>query len=231
MDQRTRERLPALEPFATAAAAAAADHHQRRLAALNALLAVPPGAAFTVHNTVLTRTQNAAGAAARDPGGVLLHFDIAEHRAFWAWAAVEVLRHTGARIEEMLELSHYAMIQYRLPTTGEIVPQLQIAPSKTDQERVLLVSPELADILATRSTPPRPSRPTEPSSPADEPCDRPRSTAPPPMPNGRTFSVTSNAANSRSPGQPGWRRGEAPSARSGPRAAYGRGPWHSYYAW
>ncbi|GHD52553.1 hypothetical protein GCM10010335_65250 [Streptomyces galbus] len=41
------------------------------------------------------------------------------------------------------------MIQYRLPTTGEIVPLLQIAPSKTDVERVLLVSPELADVLAT----------------------------------------------------------------------------------
>ncbi|MFI5866354.1 hypothetical protein [Streptomyces sp. NPDC051546] len=48
----------------------------------------------------------------------------------------------------MLETSHHALIQYRLPTTGEIVPLLQIAPSKTDAERVLLVSPELADVLA-----------------------------------------------------------------------------------
>lgn len=48
----------------------------------------------------------------------------------------------------MLETSHHALVQYRLPTTGEIVPLLQIAPSKTDQERVLLVSPELADVLA-----------------------------------------------------------------------------------
>ncbi|MET9762236.1 hypothetical protein ABZ016_24805 [Streptomyces sp. NPDC006372] len=62
---------------------------------------------------------------------------------------MEFLRHTGARIEEMLETSHHAMIQYRLPTTGEVVPLLQIAPSKSDQERVLLVSPELADVLAT----------------------------------------------------------------------------------
>lgn len=145
MDQRTRERLPALEPFAKAAA----DYHRYRLEGLEALLAVPPGASFTVHDAVFVRTMNAAGAAARDRDGVLLHFDTAEHRAFWAWAAVEVLRHTGARIEEMLELSHHAMIQYRLPTTGEIVPLLQIAPSKTDQERVLLVSPELADVLAT----------------------------------------------------------------------------------
>ncbi|MGW1658422.1 hypothetical protein [Streptomyces atratus] len=58
------------------------------------------------------------------------------------------LRHTGTRIEEMLETSRHALVQYRLPTTGEIVPLLQIAPSKSDQERVLLVSPELADVLA-----------------------------------------------------------------------------------
>ncbi|WP_234432918.1 site-specific integrase [Streptomyces sp. NRRL S-1824] len=145
MDQRTRERLPALESFAKAAA----DHHRYRLACLDALLAVPPGGTFTVHDAVFVRTMNAASAGARDADGVLLHFDLAEHRAFWAWAAVEFLRHTGARIEEMLETSHHAMIQYRLPTTGEIVPLLQIAPSKTDQERVLLVSPELADVLAT----------------------------------------------------------------------------------
>src|SRR2546430_13304582 len=43
----------------------------------------------------------------------------------------------------------FRSIQYRLPTTGEIVPLLQIAPSKTDAERLLVVSPELADVLST----------------------------------------------------------------------------------
>lgn len=145
MDQRTRERLPALESFAKAAA----DHHRCHLTGLETLLAVPPGAAFTVQGAMFVRTGNAGTAAARGQDGILRYFDLAERRAFWAWATVEVLRHTGMRIEEMLELSHHAMIQYRLPTTGEIVPLLQIAPSKTDQERVLLVSPELADVLAT----------------------------------------------------------------------------------
>ncbi|MFI1338097.1 tyrosine-type recombinase/integrase [Streptomyces sp. NPDC020845] len=144
MDQRTRERLPALETFAKAAA----DHHRHHLARLQALLAVPPGATFTLDDTAYTRTKNATTANARDARGTLLRFDQAEHRAFWAWATVEFLRHTGARIEEMLETSHHAVIQYRLPTTGEIVPLLQIAPSKNDQERVLLVSPELADVLS-----------------------------------------------------------------------------------
>jgi len=61
---------------------------------------------------------------------------------------VEVLRLTGCRIEELLEISHHSLIQYRLPVTGEIVPLLQIIPSKTDQERLLVVSPELADALS-----------------------------------------------------------------------------------
>ena len=70
-----------------------------------------------------------------------------EEAAFWSWATVEILRHTGIRIEEMLELTHHSFIAYTLPTTGEIVPMLQVAPSKTDAERLLLVSPELAEVL------------------------------------------------------------------------------------
>ena len=65
-----------------------------------------------------------------------------------AWAAVEVLRLAGIRIEELTELSHHSLIQYRLPSTRELVPLLQIAPSKTDEERLLVISPELADVLA-----------------------------------------------------------------------------------
>jgi integrase len=72
-----------------------------------------------------------------------------EDRAFWAWAGIEVLRSTGLRVEELLELSHYSLVQYRLPTTGELVPLLQIAPSKTDAERLIVVSPELAEVLSS----------------------------------------------------------------------------------
>ena len=60
-----------------------------------------------------------------------------EEHAFWAWAVIEVFRHTGVRVEELLELSHHSLIQYRLPSTGELVPLLQIAPSKTDTEGCL----------------------------------------------------------------------------------------------
>jgi hypothetical protein len=62
---------------------------------------------------------------------------------------VEVLRHTGIRIEELTELAHHSLIQYRLPATGELIPLLQINPSKTDAERLLVISPELADVLST----------------------------------------------------------------------------------
>ncbi len=46
-------------------------------------------------------------------------------------------RGEGIRVEELLEISHHSLVQYRLPDTGEIVPLLQIAPSKTDAERLL----------------------------------------------------------------------------------------------
>jgi integrase len=86
---------------------------------------------------------------AQDPGGGK-HRDLTlqEHKAFWTWAAVQVLRHTGIRIEELTELSHHSFIQYKLPASGELIPPLQIAPSKTDTERLLVISPELADVLS-----------------------------------------------------------------------------------
>jgi hypothetical protein len=61
---------------------------------------------------------------------------------------VQVLRHTGIRIEELTGLSHHSFIQYKLPASGELIPLLQIAPSKTDTERLLVISPELADVLS-----------------------------------------------------------------------------------
>jgi hypothetical protein len=65
---------------------------------------------------------------------------------------IETLRHTGVRVEELTELTHLAVVSYRLADTAELVPMLQIVPSKTDEERVLLVSPELASVLASIST-------------------------------------------------------------------------------
>ncbi|MCK2238964.1 MULTISPECIES: hypothetical protein [unclassified Crossiella] len=59
------------------------------------------------------------------------------------------MRHTGVRIEELLEITHLELVSYKLPDTGEIVPMLQVVPSKSNEERLLLVGPELASVLAT----------------------------------------------------------------------------------
>jgi integrase len=150
MDQRTRERLPAL-PALTAAVGA-----ERKAAAelLAAARAAGPGTVFTAgrrtwRRAELTPRHHSGRTWAEDPGtGRRADLTLREHQAFWAWAAVEVLRHTGIRVEELTELSHHSLIHYRLPDTSELIPLLQIAPSKTDAERLLVISPELADVLS-----------------------------------------------------------------------------------
>lgn len=66
---------------------------------------------------------------------------------FMTWAFVDVLRFTGVRLEELLELTHLSIRQYRKPD-GQVLPLLQIAPSKTDEERIVPCSPELTATLA-----------------------------------------------------------------------------------
>ena len=150
MDQRTRQRLPLLPTVV-----AIAERHRK--AAEELLLVAQqtkPGETFTVAGVDYLRPamvrQDTNKIWAKELATDRLHnLSAEEHAAFWAWAAIEVLRHTGIRIEELSELSHHSFVQYRLPTTGELVPLLQIAPSKTDSERLLLISPELADVLST----------------------------------------------------------------------------------
>jgi hypothetical protein len=70
-----------------------------------------------------------------------------EEDGFWCWAVVETLRHSGVRIEEMLELTQLSLRHYTAPTTGTLVPLLHIVPSKTDCERLIPMSPELVQVL------------------------------------------------------------------------------------
>jgi integrase len=148
MDARTRERLPVLPVLVSTV-----DERRKNSAAiLEAARRARPGEAFTAAGQTLTRpvTRSARKTWADDPGsGERRDLELEDDHAFWAWAAVEVFRLTGCRIEEVLEVSHHSLIQYRLPSTGEIVPLLQIIPSKTDEERLLVVSRELADVLST----------------------------------------------------------------------------------
>jgi site-specific recombinase XerD len=150
MDQRTRDRLPVLP-----ALTAWVDRERATTAAvLHAARNTTPGELFTAGGLTLRRSVMKTVTTGRiwvehPDSGKRLDANSEEHRGFWTWAMVEVLRHTGIRIEELTELSHHSLIQYRLPATGELIPLLQITPSKTDQERLLVISPELADVLST----------------------------------------------------------------------------------
>jgi hypothetical protein len=146
MDQRTRTQLPLLPALLRAVEQHRKDAEER----INAAVATPAGDRFTASGQEFQRCRQGesgrvyAVGLATDRRRDLTH---EESAAFWSWATVEVLRHTGIRIEEMLELTHHSFVAYTLPTTGEVVPMLQVAPSKTDAERLLLVSPELGEVL------------------------------------------------------------------------------------
>jgi site-specific recombinase XerD len=152
MHQRVRERLPHLPTLVDAA--------DRYLATATELLAAADdtliGATFDHDGTVYRRlpynryrsklTGDRHALVEEVGTGEVSDLLREEDDAFWAWAIIETLRHTGVRIEELLEITHLALVSYRLPDTGEIVPLL---PSKSNEERLLLVSPELASALAT----------------------------------------------------------------------------------
>ncbi len=101
------------------------------------------------------RTRRGAGVAAPgvrlraldEPGAPLRDCQAEEDAAFWTWAIVEVLRGSGIRLEELLELTHLSIRHYRTGD-GQLVVLLQVAPSKSDRERVIPVDPELAHALA-----------------------------------------------------------------------------------
>ena len=148
MDQRTRERIPVLP----ALVAAVTDARRLATELLAVAQATVPGHEFAYDQAAWRRVELRMTSprvwAIDSASGIRIDLTRAEEVAFWTWAAVEVLRHTGCRIEELTELTHHSLVQYRLPDSGELVPLLHIAPSKTDIERLLVISPELADVLA-----------------------------------------------------------------------------------
>lgn len=157
MHQRVRERLPQLPVLVEIA-----DRYRRdQEALLAAAKATPVGETFehagTAYRRVIYKTHLKSQRRARtevvlveDPGtGETIDLTQREDEAFWSWAIIETLRHTGIRREELLEITHLALVSYRMADSGKLVPLLQIVPSKNNQERLLLVSPELASVLAT----------------------------------------------------------------------------------
>ncbi len=159
MHARTRTLAPLL-PRLVATAQARLEHATALLAAARQ---AEPGTRLQVDATAYERLANRTRHAtqvlvgrlpttASDPGlddldGKPLDAAYEEFDAFWAWAAIEVMRLSGLRIEEVLELTHLSIRRYTQPD-GEVVPLLQVAPSKTETERVFPISPELAHVLA-----------------------------------------------------------------------------------
>lgn len=155
--QRIRERLPHLPVLVDTAE----RHRAKQTSLLAAARAAALGEVFEHEDTTYRRTaynwDGRRSATQHGPEAVLVENTATgetsellreEENAFWAWAIIEALRHTGVRIEELLEITHLALVSYRLPETREIVPLLQIVPSKSNAERLLLVTPELASVLA-----------------------------------------------------------------------------------
>lgn len=158
MHQRVRERLPRLPELVDTAT----DHLAAQQALLTAASATVVGDRFDYNGHTWRRIASAEGRpigriryrptvilAENTVTGEIADVTQREDEAFWSWAIIETLRHTGIRIEELEEITHLALVSYQLPDTREVVPLLQIVPSKSNEERLLLVSPELASVLAT----------------------------------------------------------------------------------
>lgn len=188
MHQRVRDRLPHLPLLVSTA-----EQHRDEQSALLALASQAAiGTTFDHDGQSYRRsdypTAIRSASARPGPAAVLVNHlatgrtsDLirTEDDAFWAWAIIETLRHTGVRREELLEITHLALVSHRLPDTGEVIPLLQIVPSKVNEERLLLVTPELASVLAAIV---RRVRPADGRVPLVERYDQHERTTGPPLP-------------------------------------------------
>ncbi len=155
MHQRTRAR--AVHVGELADVAERTWHRMRVL--LDVARAAGPGEQFTVASTPWLRVDGASHPQAHprivavDAAGELvgerLDMVIEEEDAFWGFAVVEVLRHTGIRIEELLELTQLDLHTYHHPdpAVGTVL-LLHVNPSKQDRERMVVIPPELAAVFA-----------------------------------------------------------------------------------
>ncbi len=156
MHERTRVRAVKIGDLADAAERT--YHHARSV--YDAAQSLPTGGRISVADVTYVRADSAAHPLAHPrlktigPDGILgsTNLDVVqqEEDAFWGLAAVEVLRHTGIRIEEMLELTQLDVHEYehRDPAVGKVL-LLHVNPSKQDRERMLVIAPELAATLAS----------------------------------------------------------------------------------
>jgi hypothetical protein len=144
MDDRVRQRQPLLPVLV----AHLEDRYHHLRALLQTASPVANGEMVTVNGQAYQRVWTAADDRRARRGGQAntrvralatgkdINVTTTEDLAFWEFAAVEVLRHAGIRIEELLELTHLSIRQYQRPN-GEVIALLVVAPSKTDRERVI----------------------------------------------------------------------------------------------
>ncbi|HVB46455.1 MAG TPA: site-specific integrase [Streptosporangiaceae bacterium] len=156
MHERTRVRAVSITSLADAAER---RYHQARVL-YDTAHGLPCGGGATIAGTAYVRVDAASHPLAHPrlatitPDGAVSpgRFDVVqdEEDAFWGLAIVEVLRHTGIRIEEMLELTQLDVHEYdhRDPAVGKVL-LLHVNPSKLDQERMVVIAPELAAVLAS----------------------------------------------------------------------------------
>ncbi|MFD4524231.1 tyrosine-type recombinase/integrase [Streptomyces sp. NPDC058470] len=165
MADRTRVRQPLLSVLVQHVE----SRHEHLAALLEAGRSVPLGGEFTLKGQRYSRTDSRAdrrrarlleelSVRVIDHGiGETINVTMAEDTAFWEWVSVELLRHSGIRVEELTELTHLSIRQYQRPN-GEVIALLVVAPSKTDRERVIPMSAELFHAVAQivrRQTPGR----------------------------------------------------------------------------
>ncbi|MGV0109001.1 tyrosine-type recombinase/integrase [Arthrobacter sp. CP30] len=154
MADRTRIRQPLLP--------ALLEHLNTHFEELRALLPAgedtSPGSTLTHGGKTWRRTDTVHDRQNRSSGvhavrlqhadtGQIRNITLEEDDTFWEWACVETMRHTGVRIEELVELTQLSIRQYQRPN-GEVIGLLVIAPSKSDRERVVPVSAALLHVLA-----------------------------------------------------------------------------------
>ncbi len=182
---RTHARIRRMQPLMARFVAHVRERRDAAAGLLAAACACRPGETFECGGIAFRRQPNHLSAADRRadaikpvtvrrvdaPGKTWLNCRIIEDRAFWTWAVTEILRLTGLRCEELIELTHVSIRRHRMTDDREVL-LLQIAPSKQDRERVIPVCPELAHALArvverTRGRAPRIS-----CIPRYDPCER-----------------------------------------------------------
>jgi site-specific recombinase XerD len=153
VSERTADRIRERQPWLPTLVAHVEQQHTRLRDFLAASQDIAAGVEFSHAGCVYRRTNTAHDRqmVARDQThvrvvdvltGEVTNLTLAEDTAFWTWACIETLRHTGLRIEELLELNQLSIRQYERPN-GELIGLLVVAPSKTDRERVVPMSAEL----------------------------------------------------------------------------------------